>query len=83
MSCMTMLFLNLEITTSDITPHKKLAVSLVIAHGHLIFLRGLCGYVWVNILTLSSPRGDFLVVTIHSKSCSVFKIHEAPGELLQ
>ena len=23
----------------------------------LIFLRGLCGYVWVNILTLSPPRG--------------------------
>ena len=23
----------------------------------LIFFRGLCGYVWVNILTLSPPRG--------------------------
>ena len=22
----------------------------------LIFLRGLCGYVWINILTLSPPR---------------------------
>ena len=32
------------------------SVSLVIAYSHLIFLRGLCGYVWSNILTLSPPR---------------------------
>ena len=50
-------FRNLQITRSDIRPHIKwAAVSLVIVNGHLIFLRGLCGYVWVNILILSSPR---------------------------
>ena len=63
-------FQNLQITRSDIRPHIKWAVILVIAYGHtqsglstwwlhmvtLIFLRGLCGYVWVNILTLLPPR---------------------------
>ena len=39
-----------QITRSDIRPHIKWAVRLVIACGHLIFLRGLCGYVCVNIL---------------------------------
>ena len=34
----------------------KWAVSLVIVMVALIFLGGLCGYVWVNILTLSPPR---------------------------
>ena len=38
---------------SDIRPHMS-AVSLVIADGQLIFLRGLCGYLQVNI-TLSPP----------------------------
>ena len=34
--------------------HTKLAVSLAILHMVTsIFLRGLCGYIWVNILTLS------------------------------
>ena len=49
-------FLCLQITRSDIRSHLKGAVSLVIADGHLIFLRGLCGYVWFNILTLSPLR---------------------------
>ena len=49
-------FLCMRITRSDIRLHVKWAVSLVIADGWLIFLRGLCGYVWVNILTLSPPR---------------------------
>ena len=31
-------------------------VSLVIAYGHFNLPQGLCGYVWVNILTLSPPR---------------------------
>ena len=44
-------FLSLKITRSDIRAHVKWAVSLVITDGHSIFLRGLCGYVWVNILT--------------------------------
>ena len=46
------LFLNLQITRSDMRPHIKLAVSLLILHiVTLIFLKGLSGYVWVNTLT--------------------------------
>ena len=46
-----------QISRSDIRPHIKWAVSLVILHMVTsIFLRALCGYIWVNILTLS-PRG--------------------------
>ena len=57
-SCMAILFLNLQIIRSDIRPHIKWAVSLVIAHGHFKSSSGvLCEYVWVNILTLSPPRG--------------------------
>ena len=48
----------LAITRSDISPHAKLSVSQVNANTctHLIFLRCLCGYVWVTILTLSPWR---------------------------
>ena len=46
-------FLNLQITRSDIRPHIKLAVSLVIACGHFNLPQG---FVWVNILTLSPLR---------------------------
>ena len=56
MSCMTTLFLNLHITSSDIWPHIKRAVSLVIAYGHFDFPQG---FVWVRmvyILTLSPQR---------------------------
>ena len=49
------LFLCVQITRSDIRTRVKWAVSLVIADGHLIFLRGLCGYAWANIVTLSPP----------------------------
>ena len=50
-----------RISRSDIRPHKKWAVSLVILHMITsIFLRALCGYIWVNILTLS-PRGETTV----------------------
>ena len=50
-------FLNLQITRSDIRPHIKWAVSLVICiYGHFNFPRGLCGYVWVNILIFITPR---------------------------
>ena len=41
---MTILFLNLQITRSDIRPHIKWAVSLVIAHGHVYLPQG---FVWV------------------------------------
>ena len=47
-----------QISRSDIRPHIKWAVSLVILHMITsIFLQALCGYISVNILTLS-PRGD-------------------------
>ena len=47
-----------QISRSDIRPNIKWAVSLVILHMITsIFLLALCGYIWVNILTLS-PRGD-------------------------
>ena len=47
-----------QISRSDIRPHIKWAVSLVILHMVTsVFLRGLCGYIWVNILTLSPQRG--------------------------
>ena len=43
-----------QISRSDIRPHTKWVVSLVILHMVTsIFLQGLCGYLWINILTLS------------------------------
>ena len=66
--------LNFQITISDITPHIKWAVSLVIALITLIFLRGLCEYVSVNILTLSPLEGiqkqDFKCNIAHSARCT-------------
>ena len=60
MSCMTIFFYKqVQISRSDIRPHIKWAVSLVILHMVTsIFLQGLCGYIWVNIFTLSPRRGD-------------------------
>ena len=60
MSCMTIFFYKqVQISRSDIRLHIKWAVSLVILHVVTsIFLQGLCGYIWVNILTLSPRRGD-------------------------
>ena len=59
MSCMTMYFYKqVQISKSDIRPHIKWAVSLVTLHMVAsIFFQGLCGYTWVNILTLS-PQGE-------------------------
>ena len=49
---------NQQIRLSDIRPHIKWAVSLVILHMVTsISLQGLCGYICVNILTLSPQRG--------------------------
>ena len=46
-----------QISRSDIRPHIKWAVSLVILHMITsIFLQVLCGYIWVNILTFH-PEG--------------------------
>ena len=44
MPSMTILFLNLQIVRSDIRPHIKWAVSLVIAYGHFNLPQGI---VWV------------------------------------
>ena len=41
---MTMLFLNWQITRSDIRQHIKQVVSLVIVYGHFILPQG---FVWV------------------------------------
>ena len=46
-----------QISRSDVRPHIKWAVSLVILHMVTsMSLQGLCGYIWVNILTLSPQR---------------------------
>ena len=46
-----------QISRSDIRPHIKWVVNLVILHMVTsISLQGLCGYIWVNILTLSPQR---------------------------
>ena len=42
------IFLNLQITGTDIRPHIKWAVHLVIVCGHFNLPQGLCGYVWVH-----------------------------------
>ena len=58
--------INLQISRSDIRPHIKWAVSLVILHMVTsIFLWGLCGYIWVNILTLSPQRVTSLRTFLH------------------
>ena len=56
MSCMTILFPNLQITKSDNRPHTKLAVSIVglIAYGHFNLCAGMYGLTY--IFTLSSMR---------------------------
>ena len=54
---MTILFISLQISRSDIMSHIKWSVSLMILHMVTsIFLRGLCGYIWINIITLSPQR---------------------------
>ena len=55
---MTILFINKCKSADQTLGIIKWAVSLVILHMVTsIFLRGLCGYIWVNILTLSPQRG--------------------------
>ena len=63
-SCVTILLLNfhLPITRSDIRPHIKWAVSLVIAYGHFNLSPG---FVWVNILTLSPLREEPVNMHVH------------------
>ena len=53
-------FLNLQITRSDIRPHIKWALILVIVYGHFNLPSGVCvGMNQLNILTLS-PRRVFV-----------------------
>ena len=60
-----------QISRSDIRPHIKWAVSLVILHMVTsISLQGLCGYIWVNILTLS-PHRAFSAFYLQNCSTSV------------
>ena len=51
MSCMTILFSLLANHERRHQPQVKWTVNLVIADCHLIIIRGLCGYIWVNVLT--------------------------------
>ena len=70
----TILFLNLQITRSNIRPHTRWAVSLVIVHDHmatLIFLRVLCGCIWVNTTHFITTEG------VH-KSIQQHKMHMVP-----
>ena len=54
-------YTQVQISRSDIRPHIKWAVSLVILHMVTsIFLQGLCEYIWVNILTLLPQRAYFI-----------------------
>ena len=69
-------FLNLQVTRSDIRPHIKWAVSLHMVT--LIFLGGMCGYLWVNILTLSPPKVQEFIKTItnlYSNCSNIFGNH--------
>ena len=52
-SCMTTLFPMFANHQTNIRSHVKSAVNLVNADSHLIFLRALCGYAWVHILTIT------------------------------
>ena len=70
-----------QISRSDIRPHIKWAVSLVILHMITsIFLRALCGYIWVNILTLS-PRGGkvswFETRPLYLRKCTIVMLWQS------
>ena len=62
-SCMIILFLNLRITRSDIRPHIKWEVSLVIAYGHFNLPQG---FAWVCsegiVLVFKLSWADVIVI---------------------
>ena len=61
-----------QISRSDIRPHIKWAVSLVILHMVTsMSLQGLCGYIWVNILTLSPQRVSFSCRYFRKECCKL------------
>ena len=67
-----------QISRSDIRPHIKWAVSPVILHMITsIFLRALCGYIWVNILTAmsESEHSNFPHFQSHQRE-TIFKEEE-------
>ena len=55
---MAILFYKVQISSSDIRPHMMIMHMIT-----SIFLRGLCGYIWANILTLLPQRDTSVVVT--------------------
>ena len=57
-------FLNLQITSTDIKPHIKWVVSLVIAYGHFNLPQGFVWVLWVNTLTLSPQRDSLCILEI-------------------
>ena len=61
----TILFLNLQITTSDIRPYIKWAVSLVFAYGHFNLPQGI---VWICMSShhLSPPRAQMTHLMKHT-----------------
>ena len=64
MSCMTIRFQNLQITRLDVRPHIKLAVSLVIAHGHFNLPQG---FVWICMSKHThfiTPEGQITIMLI-------------------
>ena len=56
-SCMAILFQNSQNTRSDIRPHIKWAVSLVIACGHFILPQGFVWMLYELTYSLYHPRG--------------------------
>ena len=59
---MTKLFLNLQISRSDIRPHIKWVVSLVIAYGHFNLSQG---FVWIYMVQLTlfiTHEVDFILI---------------------
>ena len=80
-------FLCSQITQTGIRSQIKRAVNLVIAYGHLIFLGGLCGYVWVNILTLPSLTVKGLTLKVlnfrkFTSYCSLKPLWSGMGEVV-
>ena len=66
-----------QISRSDIRPHIKWAVSLVILHMVTsMSLQGLCGYIWVNILTLSPQRVSVITNQQGLYAYNVMKIND-------
>ena len=75
-------FLCSQNDSSDIRPHVKWAVGLVIADGHLTSFKGLCGYVWLTYYSLYHPWGyEFSCVSLnnvtgyHYSSMSLWKLN--------